>query len=255
MADKQENQAPPRQAESDINPPISLVGSRTLLHHTLEDERPREKAKRNGFETLTTAELLAILVRVGTVGESVIDLCHRILKDNDGKLYLIARKGINNLKKYRGIGEVKAIEILACMELARRYQLEKFEEKPQITSSDDAYRYLRLRMEHLDHEQIHVLLLNRSKRVIGCERISSGGTSMTVADVKMIMRCALENLADGIILSHNHPGDTPNPSALDDRLTDKVAKACAVMDVTFVDHIIVCRAGRYYSYMDHGKIS
>jgi len=234
----------------------SLAGSRTLRLHTPEDDRPREKARTKGFEALSTAELLAIIVRTGTPGQSVVELCQKILTDNDGKLYEIARRGIAGLAgRYAGIGEVKAIEILACMELARRYQLEKFEEKPQITSSDDAYRYLRLRMEHLDHEQIHVLLLNRSKRVIGCERISSGGTSMTVADVKMIMRCALENLADGIILSHNHPGDTPNPSALDDRLTDKVAKACAVMDVTFVDHIIVCRAGRYYSYMDHGKIS
>jgi len=254
MADKQEKQAPPRQAEGDIDPPISLVGSRTLLHHTLEDERPREKAKRNGFEALTTAELLAILVRVGTVGESVIDLCHRILKDNDGKLYLIARKGINNLKQYRGIGEVKAIEILAALELARRYQQEEFDERYKIIGSMEAYRYLRPRMEHLDHEVLMVVLVNNARQVMDCVQVSSGGVSMTVGDIKMILRPAIERLATGIVLAHNHPSDNPHPSGLDDSLTLRVLQACRTMDIKLLDHIIVCRGNRYFSYLDEGRI-
>ena len=171
-----------------------LAGTRNIKDTVPEEDRPREKAKKHGFGSLSTAELLAILLRVGTPGESVVDLCQRILRDNDDKLYLIARKGINNLvKNYHGIGEVKAIEILAALELARRYQQEEFQERFKITSSDDAYSYLRPRMEHLDHEEILVVLLNHAKQVEECVRISSGGTAMTVADIKMILRPAIES--------------------------------------------------------------
>ncbi len=185
----------------------------------------------------------------------MVDLCQRILRDNDDKLYLIARKGINNLvKNYHGIGEVKAIEILAALELARRYQQEEFQERFKITSSENAYNYLRPRMEHLDHEEIMVVLLNHAKQVEECVRISSGGTAMTVADIKMILRPAIERLSSGIILAHNHPSDNSNPSLQDDRLTERVHQACKVMDIQLVDHIIVCRGNRYYSYNDHGRL-
>jgi len=241
--------------EKPENTKMQLVGTRNIKDTVPEEDRPREKAKKHGFDSLSTAELLAILLRVGTPGESVVDLCQRILQDNDGKLYLIARKGINNLvKNYHGIGEVKAIEILAALELARRYQQEEFDERFQITSSTDAYNYLRPRMEHLDHEEIMIILLNHAKQVESCERISSGGTAMTVADIKMILRPAIERLASGIILAHNHPSDNPKPSIQDDRLTERVHQACKVMDIQLVDHIIVCRGNRYYSYNDNGRL-
>ena len=231
------------------------VVSRNIKDTIPEEDRPREKAKKHGFASLSTAELLAILLRVGTPGESVVDLCQRILRDNECKLYQIARKGINNLvKNYHGIGEVKAIEILAALELARRYQQEEFQERFQITSSEGAYQYLRSRMEHLDHEEMLVILLNHAKQVEECVRVSSGGTAMTVADIKMIMRPAIERLSSGIILAHNHPSDNPKPSMQDDRLTERVHQACKVMDIQLVDHLIVCRGGRYYSYNDHGKL-
>ena len=234
----------------------SLAGTRNIKGTIPEEDRPREKAKKLGFEALSTAELLAILLRVGTPGESVVDLCQRILHDNDGKLYLIARKGINNLvKNYHGIGEVKAIEILAALELARRYQKEAFDDRFQICSSDDAYRYLKPRMEHLDHEELLVVLLNHAKQVEECIRVSSGGTAMTAADIKMILRPAIERVSSGIILAHNHPSDNAKPSAQDDRLTERVHQACKVMDIQLVDHIIVCRGGRYYSYVDHGRFA
>ncbi len=158
------------------------------------------------------------------------------------------------MKNYHGIGEVKAIEILAALELARRYQQEEFQERFKITCSEDAYNYLRARMEHLDHEEIMVVLLNHAKQVEECVRISSGGTAMTVADIKMILRPAIERLSSGIILAHNHPSDNPKPSVQDDRLTERVHQACKVMDIQLVDHIIVCRGGRYYSYNDHGHL-
>lgn len=229
------------------------AASRPLKLTTSLDERPREKAKAKGFAALTTAELLAIILGSGSPGESVVELCQRMLHDHQGKLYNLARRSVKDLMNgYRGIGEVKAIEILAALELARRYQQEEFDERFKITSSDDAYKYLRTRMEHLDHEEIMVVLLNHAKQVEECVRISSGGTAMTVADIKMILRPAIERLSSGIILAHNHPSDNPKPSAQDDRLTERVHEACKVMDIQLVDHIIVCRGGHYYSYADHG---
>ncbi len=229
--------------------------STTLKDMVAENDRPREKAKAKGFGALSTPELLAIIVGSGTVGENVTELCQRILHDCDEKLYRMGRLSIRDLSRnYRGIGEVKAIEILAALELGRRYHLERFDEANQILSSKDAYEYLRIRMDHLSHEEIHVLLLDRAKRIMHMERISSGGTAMAVADIKMVLKPAIERLADGIILAHNHPSDTPHPSDMDNRLTKHVKDACKVMDIELVDHIIVCRGGRYYSYNDNNAL-
>ncbi len=229
--------------------------SRALKDYVTEDSRPREKALKVGCQNLSTAELLAILVGSGSRGENVMDLCNRILRDHDNKLYLIARRSVRDLtRSYRGIGAVKAIEILAALELARRYQLEKFEEQPQILSSLDAYNYMRQFLNHLPHEEMWVMMLNRSKHVLSCQRISQGGTAMTAVDVKVLLRPAIEMLADGIIMAHNHPSDTPHPSGQDDQLTDKVAQACRAMDIHLLDHLVVCRGGRYYSYADDGTL-
>ena len=229
--------------------------SRTLQMCVAEDDRPREKAKKYGFRSLSMSELLALLIGSGSTGENVVELCQRIINEQNGKLHNIARMNINDLvRRYRGIGEVKAIEILAALELARRYQLEQFDDDYQITCSKDAYDLLWAKMGVLTHEEIWIIMLNRSKRVLGVERISTGGTAMTVADIKMVMKPAIEHLADSIILAHNHPSDTASPSMQDDALTKKVAAACATMDMHLIDHIIVCRGGRYYSYNDEGKL-
>lgn len=229
--------------------------SRPLQQFVAEEDRPREKAKRYGFRELSVSELLALLIGSGSTGENVVELCQRILNEHDGKLYKIARRSINDLARmYRGVGEVKAIEILAALELARRYQLERFDDECQITTSKDAYDLLWAKMGALTHEEIWVIMLNRGKRVLGVERISSGGTTMTVGEVKMIMKPAIEHLADTIILAHNHPSDSPRPSMQDDTLTKRVAAACRTMDMQLIDHIIVCRGGRYYSYNDEGAL-
>lgn len=229
--------------------------ARTLQQCVAEDERPREKAKQYGFQSLTVSELLALLIGSGSTGENVVELCQRILNEHDGKLYNIARRGINDLvKKYRGVGEVKAIEILAALELARRYQLERFDDDFQIMTSKDAYELLWSKMGSLSHEEIWLVMLNRSKRVLGVERISSGGTTMAIADIKMVLKSAIEHLADSIILAHNHPSDSTQPSLQDNDLTKKVLAACQMVDMQLMDHLIVCRGGRYYSYRDEGKI-
>lgn len=232
----------------------SLIGTRTLKVHMAPDDRPREKAKRSGFAALSIAELFAIIVGSGSPGESVVDLCQRILNDNGGKLYNIARRGYKELmRNYKGIGEVKALELEAALELARRYQIEKVEQRPQITSSDDAYRYLRMRMKDNTNEQLWVVFLNRSKHVLGLKCMSQGGTSATVGDVKMILKAAIEELADTIIIAHNHPSDNPTPSPQDDALTRKVAAGCQAVGIPLVDHIIVCQ-DRYYSYCDKNRL-
>ena len=228
--------------------------SRALKEQLAAEDRPREKAKEKGFEALTTAELLAIIIGSGTPGESVVDLCQRILRDHNSKLYLVARNSIKDLMRYKGIGEVKAIEVLAALELSRRYQLEKFEDDALVRESSDAYQYLRQRMEHLEHEEIWILLLNRGRRITGSYRVSSGGTAMAVGDVKIILRTALEHLADGMILAHNHPSDTLQPSPQDDALTRQVKDGCKAVGITLLDHIIVCRGGNYYSYADNARL-
>lgn len=229
--------------------------SRTLQQCVAEDDRPREKAKKQGFRSLTMSELLALLIGSGSAGENVVELCQRIINEHSGKLSNIARLTINDLvRKYRGIGEVKAIEILAALELARRYQMERFDDEFQVTTSKDAYDLLWTKMGALNHEEIWVMLLDRAKHVIALENISSGGTALAVADIKMIVKPAIERLADSMILAHNHPSGNLNPSGQDNTLTRRVADACRVMDIQLLDHIIVCRAGRYYSYNDNGTL-
>ncbi|MDD6474251.1 MAG: DNA repair protein RadC [Sodaliphilus pleomorphus] len=240
--------------QQQVDDNTSLIGTRTLKVHMAPDDRPREKAKRSGFAALSIAELFAIIVGSGSPGESVVDLCQRILNDNGGKLYNIARRGYKELmRNYKGIGEVKALELEAALELARRYQIEKVEQRPQITSSDDAYRYLRMRMKDNTNEQLWVVFLNRSKHVLGLKCMSQGGTSATVGDVKMILKAAIEELADTIIIAHNHPSDNPTPSPQDDALTRKVAAGCQAVGIPLVDHIIVCQ-DRYYSYCDKNRL-
>lgn len=240
--------------QQQVDDNTSLIGTRTLKVHMAPDDRPREKAKRSGFAALSIAELFAIIVGSGSPGESVVDLCQRILNDNGGKLYNIARRGYKELmRNYKGIGEVKALELEAALELARRYQIEKVEQRPQITSSDDAYRYLRMRMKDNTNEQLWVVFLNRSKHVLGLKCMSQGGTSATVGDVKMILKAAIEELADTIIIAHNHPSDNPTPSPQDDALTRKVATGCQAVGIPLVDHIIVCQ-DRYYSYCDKNRL-
>lgn len=219
-----------------------------------ESDRPREKALKHGFPTLTNAELLAVLIGSGSEREDVVSLCRRILNDNDNKLYQLARTSMSELCKYHGIGEVKSLVIQAAMELARRYNDEEAVTlADQILDSECAYKHLRSSLEHLDHEEIWILMLNRAKRVIAKLRISSGGTSSTVAEIKSIFKPAIEAQADCIILAHNHPSAQPHPSMHDNQLTERVKETGKVMDIHLVDHLIIYQGG-YYSYADNGML-
>ena len=230
------------------------IKSRALKFNTSLDDRPREKAMRYGFSTLSPAELFAIILGSGSRGESVVELCQRILGDHDNKIYKIARRKYSDLARmYRGVGEVKAVEILAAIEIARRFQGEEFDNDYQITDANAAYRYLSTFMLDKEHEEMWVLLLDRAKHVKGRELVSIGGTAATVGDETIILKHAITHLASSIIIAHNHPSNNPRPSLQDDTLTQRVKRACDAVGIPLDDHIIMCR-GNYYSYQVEGKI-
>lgn len=222
-----------------------------------EDDRPREKALKYGIDSLTPSELLAIIIGSGTVGESVVDLSQRMLKWNDNKLANLARRTVGDLKRnFKGVGDAKAITILAAMRLARLYAEEVNSDKSRnevITNSEKAYSLMRYEIGHLPHEEFWVVALNNAKRVITKFRVSQGGLNATVADSKIIMKMALDSYASCIILYHNHPSGNPQPSANDDAITNKIYQAGKFLDIPVIDHIIVCE-NRYFSYADEGRL-
>ena len=239
--------------EKDIDQ-LQDLKSRALKFNTSLDDRPREKAMKYGFSDLSPAELFAIIIGSGSQGENVVDLCQRLLNDHDNKIYKIARLDYNDLARmYRGVGEVKALQILAAIEIARRFQGEEFDYEFQITDANAAYRYLRTFMLDKNHEEMWMLILDRAKHVKAKVKVSSGGTAATIGDEKIILRQAIVGLASSIILAHNHPSNNPRPSIQDDTLTQRVKKACDAVGIPLDDHIIVCR-GDFYSYQAQGKL-
>lgn len=218
------------------------------------DDRPREKALRHGFQSLSTAELLAILVGSGTRGESVVDLCQRILNSCSNQLNNIAKLSVKDLtKQFKGIGTVRAITILAALELGRRYHSEKIPQRPQVMSSASVYDYIKMDLIHLPHEEFWLLILDRAKHITAKIKISTGGTHMTAADPKIILKMAIDHLADGIIIVHNHPSGNNTPSIDDDNITNQLCKSCKVIGIEMVDHVIVSETG-YYSYVDENRL-
>ena len=217
------------------------------------DDRPREKMMMHGSRALSNAELLAILIGSGSVEETAIELSQRVLNAVNNNLNSLGKYDIKQLMAYKGIGEAKAITIMAAMELGRRRREEDVPERPLLNSSVKAYEYMRQRLLDLPHEEFWAILLNRAGRVIDTVMVSKGGTASASVDVKIIMREAVQNLASAIILCHNHPSGNNNPSREDEKLTTKIVDAARLMDISVLDHIIVCDSG-YYSFMDHGKI-
>lgn len=218
------------------------------------DDKPREKAMRNGISSLSNAELLAIIFGGGLPGMSVVQLSQNVLSSVDNKLSTLARLTIGQMtRRYKGIGPAKAISLLAAFELGARYRDEQPAQQPQVTDSRVAFGYIRGYIERLDYEEFWVMALSRSNRIIAATCISQGGTAMTVVDIKKIMRTAIDSMASGIIVAHNHPSGNLNPSGQDDSLTRKIKDAAALLDVKLLDHIIVA-ANNYYSYADNGRL-
>jgi DNA repair protein RadC len=218
-----------------------------------EADRPREKLLAHGRTVLSDAELIAILIGSGTKSLSAIDLGKNILAEVDHDLNQLAKFSVKELTRFKGIGQAKAISIIAALELGRRRKESAVQEKPKITSSKDAYDLLKTVMLDLGHEEFWIIILNRANKVIKMKRVSSGGISGTVADVKIIFKEAIDQMASGLILAHNHPSGNRNPSQQDIRLTRKLKESGQLLDIPVLDHIIFAE-DKYYSFADEAML-
>lgn len=218
-----------------------------------DDDRPREKLLIKGKSVLSDAELVAILIATGNRDESAVELSKRILQSLNNNLNRLAKLSVNDLIKFKGIGEAKAISIIASLELGKRRRSAEVLEKDKIAGSKDAFQILQLKLEDLPHEEFWIVLLNRANKVIATKLVGRGGFSSTVVDSKIIFSFALESLASGIILAHNHPSGNLKPSNSDIRLTKKIVDAGKIMEVPILDHIIV-GDNEYFSFADEGLI-
>jgi DNA repair protein RadC len=217
------------------------------------DDQPREKAKRYGVEALSNAELLALILRTGTPGYPITEMCRDIMQLHGNFFGNLCRSSIEQLKEIRGIGDTKAVQVMAIMEIVKRYGNEKVGDRPRITSSSDIFSMMRHVIGDLPHEEIWVVFLNRGNRVIGKMRVSAGSSVASVFDVKKILKNALLAHAEGVVLVHNHPSGTLAPSGPDDQITRRLKEACKQLDLTMLDHVIVTTDG-HYSYMDQGRL-
>ncbi len=233
----------------DSRPEIMRV---SVKDWALED-RPREKLMLKGAMALSDSELLAILIGSGTREKSAVEVCQEILADTDNDLNKLARYNVSDLTQYKGIGPAKAISIVSALELGRRRKNTGAKEVKKITSSRDAYHVLYPYLSDLNHEEIWALFLNRSNRVESVKRISEGGISSTVLDVRLVLREALNRYASGIILAHNHPTNNCMPSEQDIRITTKLKDAAKIMDISLLDHLILC-GDNYYSFADENMM-
>ncbi len=218
-----------------------------------EEDRPREKLMKLGAEALSNAELLAILIGSGNVQESAVDLMKRLLADCGNSLARLSKMSIPQLLDYNGIGEAKAITILAACELGRRREGAEMPERKKFGNALDIYNHLWSRMRDLDVEESFIILMNQAYREIKTMRLSHGGITETAVDVRLIMKEALLNNATVVALAHNHPSGNTSPSPDDNALTRKVAEACGTMRIHFLDHVIITD-GNYYSFREQGKL-
>ena len=214
-----------------------------------EEERPREKLMQQGRVSLTNSELVAILLRSGTQEGSAIDLAREVLAAGEGSLNRLSTLGTAQLTKIAGIGPAKAATIEAAFELARRLAAELPEDDVPVRTAETVALIMGPLLRDLQHEECWVLYLNRGNRLIGKERISSGGMSSTVIDLKIIVKKAVERLASGLILVHNHPSGNPRPGEQDRAQTEALKKAAAVFDITLIDHVIIGKK-KYFSFSD-----
>jgi DNA repair protein RadC len=217
------------------------------------EDRPREKLYSKGTSSLSDAELLAILIGSGTRNRSAVDLGRELLSLADNNLNSLGKLSIADLRKIRGIGNARAVTIAAALELGRRRKLAEMPDYPQIKCSHDVFDLLAPLLSDLFHEEFWILFLNRSNRVVNRMKLSQGGISGTVTDVRIIMKHAIENLASGIIVCHNHPSGNLNPSESDTRITQKIKEAGALMDIQLLDHLIITDK-EYYSFADNGLV-
>jgi DNA repair protein RadC len=217
------------------------------------EDRPREKLLQNGTASLSDAELLAILISSGTKEKSAVDLGRELLCMVNNNLNTLGKLAISDLRKLRGIGTARAVTIAAALELGRRRKLAEMPEVLQIRCSKDVADIFQPLLADLAYEEFWILFLNRSNKVINRMKLSQGGISGTVTDVRLAMKKAIEYLASGIIVCHNHPSGNLNPSESDSKITQKIKEAGNLLDIQLLDHLIISEK-EYYSFADNGLL-
>jgi DNA repair protein RadC len=231
----------------------TLVLQNITIKNWSEADQPREKMMQHGCSVLSEAELIAILISSGNKDESAVDLSKRILNSINNNLSELGKQSIKDLMKFKGIGEAKAVTIVAALELGKRRKESEPLTKPVITTSKSAYDILSQFLCDIKHEEFWILILNRANKVTAKINISKGGVNGTVADPKIIFKYAIDHLASSIILAHNHPSGNLNPSQEDMRITNKLVDAGKMLEIPVLDHIIISENG-YYSFADEEKL-
>lgn len=223
------------------------------IKYWAEEDRPREKLLLKGKHALSDAELLAILIGTGNRGETAVELSRRILLSTENNLIALGKMGITELKEFKGIGEAKAVTILAALELGRRKRDSTPLETEKISCSADAAAIFQSRLGDLSHEEFWVLFLNRGNKILSKQLLSSGGMSGTIADPRMIFKAAIDCKAHSVILCHNHPSGNAKPSEQDLRMTKNMVEAGKMLEIAVLDHVIVTQQG-FYSFADEGQL-
>jgi DNA repair protein RadC len=218
-----------------------------------QDDQPREKLRDKGKATLSDAELLAILIGSGTRNESAVELCKRILASVDNNLNALGKLSMKQLMEFKGIGEAKAITIIAALELGRRRRSEEALELKKISSSLSVFELMQPIIGELPHEEFWILYLNNSNKVIQKNQLSKGGITGTLVDVRLALKTAIEVGAVGLILAHNHPSGSLKPSEADKQITQKLKLAADSLDIKVIDHLIITEKA-YFSFADEGLI-
>lgn len=223
------------------------------INQWAKEDRPREKMIAKGAASLSDAELLAILIGSGSATESAVDLMRRVMDRCENKLNCLGKMEMHELRRFKGIGEAKAITIMAACELGKRRQKEEALERQQLDSSQAIYEFMLPIMKDLPHEECWIILLTPALKVIDSVCVGKGGWTSTMVDVRIIMREALLHRASLLVLCHNHPSGRVIPSREDDSLTHKVKQAADIMNIQLIDHVIVADGG-FYSYNDEGRL-
>ena len=229
------------------------MSDKLTIAHWAEDDQPREKLRDKGPQALSNAELLAILIGSGTPGVSAVELMQTVLSECKNNLNTLGKMTIRQLMDYKGIGEAKAITILAACELGKRRQAESPEERPDLSTATKVYRHMHPLMQDLDTEEFWVLLLNQNHRLIKHLKIAHGGISEVTVDIRIIVREAILANATILAVCHNHPSGNIQPSKADDALTQSIRNACQLMRIHFMDHIIITD-GLSFSYHEAGRL-
>jgi DNA repair protein RadC len=225
--------------------------SKITIKSWAEEDRPREKLINQGRRTLSDAELIAILIGSGNKSETAVELSKRILHSLGNDLNKLGKLSVTELSKFKGIGEAKAISIIAALELGRRRKDTDIKEVVKINSSKDIFDLMQCYFADLNHEEFWIILLNRANKVLSRHLISKGGQAGTIADPKIIFRISLENHAASIILTHNHPSGNLKPSQSDINLTQKLCSSGNMLDISVLDHVIFTDSS-YFSLADEG---